>query len=63
MKNGERQKIESKNKTHRSVISLSFPTETTCPVCGYEVELWTAEDEARCYICGYKIFQKETTIH
>lgn len=63
MKGGERQKIETKNKSHCSPVSVSFPTETTCPVCGYEVELWTGEDETRCYICGYKIFQKEKTIH
>jgi DNA-directed RNA polymerase subunit RPC12/RpoP len=48
---------------HCSVKSIPFPTEITCPIYGYDVELWTDEDETRCYICGYKIFQKEKTIH
>jgi DNA-directed RNA polymerase subunit RPC12/RpoP len=63
MKDGERQKMEIKNRSHRSVKSIPFPTEITCHICGYEVELWTDEDETRCYVCGYKIFQKEKTIH
>lgn len=63
MKDGEKQKIEIKNRSHCSVRSIPFPTEITCPICGYEVDLWTNEDETRCYICGYKLFQKEKTIH
>lgn len=63
MKDGERQKEEIKNRSHCSVKNIPFPTEIICPICGYEVELWTDEDETRCYACGYKIFQKEKTIH
>lgn len=40
-----------------------FDAEITCPVCGFEVAVWTDEEETRCRICGYKIFQKERIIH
>ncbi|BCB97012.1 hypothetical protein JZK55_19340 [Dissulfurispira thermophila] len=63
MKDGERQKLEVNHKSHCSVNDITFPTEITCPVCGYEVELWTDGDETRCYICGYKIFPNEGIIH
>lgn len=63
MKDGERQETVTNNKSLCSYINIPFPTEMTCPVCGYAVELWTDEDETRCYVCGYKIFQKEKTIH
>lgn len=63
MKDGEKQKTLTNNNDICSYINITFPTEMTCPVCGHEVELWTDEDETKCYICGYKIFQKEKTIH
>ncbi len=37
--------------------------ETTCPVCGFEVSLWSYEEETKCRICGYRIFLKERIIH
>ncbi|WP_203472166.1 hypothetical protein [Dissulfurispira thermophila] len=55
--------MEVNHKSHCSVNDITFPTEITCPVCGYEVELWTDGDETRCYICGYKIFPNEGIIH
>jgi DNA-directed RNA polymerase subunit RPC12/RpoP len=63
MKDGERQKLETRNNSHCSVKNIFFPTEITCPICGYEVELWTDEDETRCHVCGYKIFRNEGIIH
>lgn len=41
----------------------SFPVELTCPICGHEVDLWTYEDETRCFACGYKLFKNEGIIH
>jgi DNA-directed RNA polymerase subunit RPC12/RpoP len=55
--------MESKVKSDIIIPFMPFPTVITCPICGYEVDLWTDEDETRCYICDYKIFQKEKTIH
>jgi DNA-directed RNA polymerase subunit RPC12/RpoP len=63
MKDGERQKMEIKDRSRCSIINITFPTEMTCPICGYEVEIWTDQDETGCYICGYRIFQKENIIH
>lgn len=44
-------------------FSVLFPMETTCPICGFEVELWNSGDEAKCRFCGYKIFHKENILH
>jgi DNA-directed RNA polymerase subunit RPC12/RpoP len=46
----------------RKFADALYSTDITCPVCGFDVDLWTC-DEAICHICGYKIFQKEKTTH
>jgi rubrerythrin len=35
----------------------------TCPVCGFEMDIWSDEEETRCIICGYRFFKRETTVH
>lgn len=45
--------------------TLNIPAEfiyVTCPVCGSDVEVWTIL-QARCHVCGYKLFSREKTIH
>jgi len=42
---------------------LSFYAGITCPVCGFEIALWSDEEETKCRFCGYKIFHKERIIH
>jgi DNA-directed RNA polymerase subunit RPC12/RpoP len=56
--------MEIKENSRSVTVDLSFPTEITCPVCGFEVDLWSEkDDETRCYICGFRFFQKERLIH
>lgn len=47
----------------KSVMSSIFPTETTCPICGNEIDLWTRDEETHCWGCGYRLFQKENIVH
>ncbi|NTU42969.1 MAG: hypothetical protein HGA78_07940 [Nitrospirales bacterium] len=53
------------NENRRSLEHyFSFPTEMTCPVCGFEVDLWSdSADATRCHICGFRFFQKEMLVH
>lgn len=42
----------------------SLPEVITCPKCGIDMLLWTAEaDETKCFNCGYRFFRKESTVH
>jgi hypothetical protein len=44
-------------------LDMSVPLTITCPICGYEIPLWTwDEEETMCYICGFKVFKKEAII-
>ena len=35
----------------------------TCPKCGGETDIWSADDETFCIFCSYKVFERETTVH
>jgi len=54
---------ESKQKSHCSATVKPAPTYVTCLRCGYEVELWSDEEETVCPVCGRKVFKKEATVH
>jgi DNA-directed RNA polymerase subunit RPC12/RpoP len=47
----------------KSIMSPIFPTEMTCPICGNEIDLWTRDEETHCWVCGYRLFQKENIVH
>ncbi len=49
--------------SHCTVKNAPVPVSVTCPRCGYDVEIWTDEDETVCCSCGFRIFEKEKTIH
>jgi hypothetical protein len=59
----ERIKAEPEGTKHYNFLPVSFPIEMTCPVCGHEVDLWSYEDETKCFVCGYKIFKNESIVH
>ena len=62
--NGEKMQNEEKAiKNNITFINLKFSSEIICPACGFEVDLWSHEEETLCHICGYKFFQKEKIIH
>ncbi|NOY64347.1 MAG: hypothetical protein GXO97_02955 [Nitrospirae bacterium] len=46
-----------------SYKSMPFPTEITCPQCGAEIEMWSDEEETRCRLCGYVVFNHERYIN
>lgn len=56
--------MEMKENNPSVTVDASFPTEITCPVCGFDVDLWSDNDEeTRCYICGFRLFQKGRLVH
>ncbi len=36
---------------------------TSCPKCGGEVALWSAEQETVCIFCNHRLFEHEGTLH
>jgi DNA-directed RNA polymerase subunit RPC12/RpoP len=38
-------------------------TLVTCPACGAEVDIWSAEEEIRCDVCDQRIFKKQNASH
>ena len=40
----------------------SLPEVITCPKCGFDMLLWTA-DETKCVNCGHRFFRRESTVH
>lgn len=63
MPNKEKEKNKKSIKKHIVYINLNLSAEITCPICGFEADIWTHEEETLCHICGYKFFQKEKIIH
>ncbi len=63
MSNKEKEKNKRSIKKNIVFINLNLSAEITCPICGFEVDIWTHEEETLCHICGYKFFQKEKIIH
>lgn len=63
MKDGEKQKMEPMTNDIPPFSGMSFLMELSCPVCGHDIELWTSQEETKCFVCGYKIFDKESIIH
>ena len=54
---------EIKGKSHCSVVIMPVPVFVNCLKCGYEVELWSDEEETVCPLCGNKIFMNGATVH
>jgi DNA-directed RNA polymerase subunit RPC12/RpoP len=50
-------------KTPYGIFDMPLCNPITCPICGFEIEIWTEDEETICFICGFKLFKKETTIH
>lgn len=42
---------------------ISLPEIITCPKCGFDMEIWTDEQETRCMNCGHRFFSRESTVH
>ncbi len=50
---------KSSEKSHCSVRMMPVPSLESCPSCGYELELWSDEEESQCPACGWNVFRKE----
>ena len=53
----------NQGKSHCSVRTMPVPAFVTCMRCGYEVELWSDEQETLCPACGVMVFRGEATVH
>jgi DNA-directed RNA polymerase subunit RPC12/RpoP len=52
----------SSGKSHCSVKKMPVPAFMTCLKCGYDVELWSDEEETTCPVCSRRVFRGETTV-
>ncbi len=46
-----------------NIYDMPLSETMTCPRCGYEIDIWTDEEETTCFICGFKLFRKESVVH
>lgn len=63
MKAGEKHKTRHKPAEGRFVSVPVLMTVITCPSCGSGVDLWTGEEETRCFACDRRIFSKQRMNH
>lgn len=40
-----------------------LPEFITCPKCGFDIELWSDEEQTACVLCGHRVFKREATVH
>ena len=59
MKAGEKQR--TRHRPHaEALVSVPAPmTEVSCPACGHAVDLWSGEEETRCFACDQALFKKQ----
>lgn len=50
-------------ETPHGIFDMPLGNFVTCPICGFEIEVWTEEEETICFVCGFKVFKKEAIIH
>jgi len=63
MKAGEKQRTQRKQPAARLVSVPVLMTIVTCPACGNGVDLWTGEEETRCFACDHRIFKQQRFNH
>jgi DNA-directed RNA polymerase subunit RPC12/RpoP len=63
MKAGEKHKIRYKIPENSFVSVPVLMTVITCPSCGSGVDIWTGEEETRCFACGHRIFTQQRVNH
>jgi len=63
MKAGEKHRTQRK-QTMACLVSVPVLTRiVTCPACGTGVDLWTVEEETRCFACDHRIFKQQRFNH
>jgi DNA-directed RNA polymerase subunit RPC12/RpoP len=59
MKAGEKQRTRHRPYAE-PLVSVPAPmTTVSCPACGHAVDLWSGEEETRCFACNNEIFRKQ----
>jgi DNA-directed RNA polymerase subunit RPC12/RpoP len=57
MKAGEKHRTPPKQQVAGCVQVPVLMTVVSCPACGAGVDLWTGEEETRCFACDHAIFR------
>jgi len=63
MKAGEKRKMQHKTPVGRFVTVPVLMTVVPCPSCGTDMDIWTGEEETRCFACDHKIFNAQRISH
>ena len=63
MKAGEKHKTRPKRQDGCFVSVPVLMTVIACPSCGTGVDIWTGEEETRCFACDHRIFNKQRLNH
>ncbi len=63
MKAGEKHKSQHKRQENCFVSVPVLMTVMTCPSCGSGVDIWTGEEETRCFVCDHSIFNEQRVNH
>jgi DNA-directed RNA polymerase subunit RPC12/RpoP len=59
MKAGEKHRTRHRPHAEALVSVPAAMTKVACPVCGHAVDLWSGEEETRCFACDHEIFKKQ----
>ena len=63
MKAGEKHRAPHKQTVAGLASVPVLMTVVSCPACGAGVDLWTGEEETRCFACNHAIFRKQRFNH
>ena len=63
MRAGEKHRTRLRAPGKSPVMFPLILTLVTCPGCGLEVDIWSADEETRCLACDQRIFKKQRAAH
>lgn len=63
MKAGEKHRTRRREPVGCFVYVPVLMTVVACPACGAGVDIWTGEEETRCFACDHAIFRKQRINH
>jgi len=63
MRAGEKHRTPLRASVSLPGVESLLLTHVTCPGCGGEVDIWSADEEIRCLACDQSIFKKQRASH